>query len=57
MGKPRFHKERVGEFWLVISPDGSLGMGNETSVASYDVWSIGRDSRKSVLIGVRPRKA
>lgn len=38
-------------------PDGSLGMGNDPSVASYDVWSVGRDGRTSLFASVRPNKA
>lgn len=38
-------------------PNGSLGMGNDLSVASYDVWSVGRDGRTRIFMNVRPRKA
>lgn len=38
-------------------PEGSLGMGDDPTVASYDVWSVARDGSRSVFMSVRPQKA
>lgn len=38
-------------------PVGSLGMGNDPSVAAYDVMSVSRSGEMSVYMSVRPKKS
>ena len=55
----RMMKEQPDIRGLAVSgmPQGSLGMGNDPTVASYDVMAVSRDSNAYVYLSVRPLKA
>lgn len=55
----RLLKERPAIKGLAVPgmPNGSLGMGDDPTVASYDVMSVDRQGNAAVFMRIRPRKA
>ena len=54
----RLLDERPGILGLAVPgmPVGSLGMGDNPAVASYDVWGVGKQGESAIFMSIRPKK-
>lgn len=54
----RLFRERPEISGLAVPgmPDGSLGMGDDPTIADYDVMSVMKDGTAGVILSVRPKK-